>query len=146
MTSAFPCLLLPMVLALVAPDPPNRAPESEGLESAPGGMVWIPSGTFTMGWDGPEGRPDERPAHQVRLDGFWIDATEVTNAQFAAFVEATGYRTTAERPIDWEELRTQLPPGTPKPSDELLQPGSMVRVGPVGLTQHSPSSARTRCW
>ena len=38
-----------------------------------------------MGWDGPEGRPDERPAHQVRLDGFWIDATEVTNAQFAAF-------------------------------------------------------------
>ena len=74
-------------------------------------MVWIPAGTFTMGWDGPEGRPDERPAHQVRMDGFWIDATEVTNAQFAEFVAATGYRTTAERPIDWEQLREgKVPP------------------------------------
>lgn len=142
MTTSIPSLLLPVLLALSATDPPDQAPESEGSESAPGGMVWIPAGTFTMGWDGPEGRPDERPAHQVRLDGFWIDATEVTNAQFATFVEATGYRTTAERPVDWEELRTQLPPGTPKPSDELLQPGSMVFMPPppesaVDLRNHA---------
>ena len=93
-------------------------------------MVWIPPGTFTMGWNGPEGRPDERPAHQVQLDGFWIDATEVTNAQFAAFVEATGYLTTAERPVDWEQLQAQVPPGTPKPSEDQLQPGSMVFAPP----------------
>ena len=55
-------------------------------------------------------------------------ATEVTNAQFARFVAATGYVTTAERAPDWEELRKQLPPGTPKPDDALLVPGSMVFV------------------
>ena len=89
-------------------------------------MVWIPGGQFTMGSDHPLGRPDELPLHEVRVDGFWIDITEVTNAQFREFVEATGYVTTAERPIDWELLKQQVPPGTPKPPDEKLQPGSMV--------------------
>jgi len=63
-------------------------------------MVWVPAGEFTIGWDGPEGRPDERPAHRVHVDGFWIDVTEVTNDQFLAFVNATGYLTTAERPVN----------------------------------------------
>ncbi|MEE2908210.1 MAG: SUMF1/EgtB/PvdO family nonheme iron enzyme [Planctomycetota bacterium] len=97
---------------------------------APEGMVWIPSGTFTMGWDGADGRPDERPAHQVFVDGFWIDETEVTNAEFSEFIKTTGYVTTAERQVDWEELKQQVPPGTPKPADELLQPGSMVFTPP----------------
>ncbi|WP_428388501.1 formylglycine-generating enzyme family protein [Mucisphaera sp.] len=100
-----------------------------GVE-APEGMVWVPGGRFTMGWDGPEGRYDERPAHEVEVSGFWIDRTEVTNAQFAAFVEATGYVTTAERPVDWEEIKKQLPEGTPKPSDEVLEPGSLVFTPP----------------
>lgn len=108
--------------------------------AGPPAMVWVPAGEFTMGWDGPEGRPDERPAHRVRVDGFWIDTTEVTNAQFRAFVEATGYVTTAERPIDWDELKKQLPPGTPKPPDDVLEPGSLVFTPPdhaVDLNDYS---------
>ncbi len=106
----------------------------------PSGMVWIPPGKLTMGWDGPEGRFDERPAHSVHVDGFWIDATEVTNAQFRTFVEATDYITSAERPVDWEQLKKQLPPGTPKPPDEMLTPGSLVFTPPehsLGLDDFS---------
>jgi formylglycine-generating enzyme len=66
----------------------------------------------------------------VRVDGFWMDVTEVTNAQFSKFVEATGYKTVAERPADWEELKKQVAPGTPKPPDEMLQPGSLVFTPP----------------
>ena len=96
----------------------------------PEGMVWVPAGEFTMGWDGDGGRYDERPAHRVRTDGFWMDATEVTNAQFRTFVEATGYVTTAERKPDWEELKTQLPPGTPRPPEDVLVAGSLVFTPP----------------
>jgi formylglycine-generating enzyme required for sulfatase activity len=70
-------------------------------------MVWLPAGEFSMGVadDGDsrrEGNPDEpqgdaRPVHRVRLSGFWMDRTEVTNEQFARFVAATGYLTAAER-------------------------------------------------
>jgi len=99
-------------------------------EDHPPGMVWIPGGTFAMGSVDPLARPDERPVHQVRVDGFWMDATEVTNKQFAMFVAATQYLTTAEKPIDWEELKKQVPPGTPKPPDEMLKPGSLVFTPP----------------
>ncbi|MDA7980944.1 MAG: formylglycine-generating enzyme family protein [Pirellulales bacterium] len=95
-------------------------------------MVWVPAGEFTMGWDGPEGRYDERPAHRVRVDGFWIDETEVTNAQFRSFVEATGYATTAEQTPVWDDLKAQLPPGTPKPDDSFFVPGSLVFTPPKG--------------
>src|SRR5262249_50943760 len=71
---------------------------------APPGMAWIPGGTFTMGTDSELGWPDEKPAHRVRVDGFWMDETDVTNAQFREFVEATGYVTTAEKPVDVEEI------------------------------------------
>ncbi len=94
--------------------------------AAPEGMTWIAGGEFLMGGVGPEAREDEFPQHRVRVDGFFIGTHEVTNAEFAAFVEATGYRTVAERAIDWEELKKQVPPGTPKPPDEMLQPGSLV--------------------
>ena len=90
------------------------------------GMVWIPGGTFQMGSEDDQARPDEAPVHSVKVDGFWIDQTEVTNAQFAAFVKATGYVTTAEKPVDWEEMKKQLPPGTPKPHDSLLQASSLI--------------------
>jgi formylglycine-generating enzyme required for sulfatase activity len=83
-----------------------------------------------MGSTDPLARPDEAPKHRVRVDGFWMDATEVTNAQFRSFVEATGYKTVAERPVDWEELKKQVAPGTPKPPDEMLQPGSLVFTPP----------------
>ena len=55
-----------------------------------------------------------------------MDATEVTNAQFKKFVEATGYITMAEKAPDWEELKKQLPAGTIKPHDSLLVAASLV--------------------
>src|SRR5438445_60987 len=64
---------------------------------APEGMVWIPGGTF---WMGSSEFPDAQPVHKVYVDGFWMDRTEVSNAQFAAFVQATGYVTVVERPPD----------------------------------------------
>jgi formylglycine-generating enzyme len=98
----------------------------------PDGMVWIPAGEFTMGTDEPDSLANEHPAHRVRLDGFWLDQHVVTNLEFARFVEATHYVTIAERPIDWEELKKQVPPGTPKPPDEMLQPGSLAYTPPEG--------------
>ena len=93
---------------------------------APAGMRWIPPGEFTMGTDNPNSMSNERPAHRVKLVGFWMDETTVTNAQFARFVKATGYVTTAERKPDWEESKKQLPPGTPKPDASQLVAGSLV--------------------
>lgn len=61
------------------------------------GMVYIKAQTFLMGASDAEGRVDEYPQHKVQLSDFWIDATEVTNAQFKKFVDATGYITTAEK-------------------------------------------------
>src|SRR6266404_6166700 len=66
---------------------------------APVGMIWIPGGTFWMGCEDCE-MPDTAPVHLVNTDGFWIDTTPVTNAQFALFAEATGYATIAERKPD----------------------------------------------
>lgn len=106
----------------------------------PQGMVHIPGGEFAMGSIDSLARRDEQPVHRVRVDPFWMDATEVTNAQFAAFVAATGYKTVAERPVDWTALSTQCPPGTPKPPDEMLVPGSLVfspTEGPVNLRDYS---------
>ena len=79
-----------------------------------------------MGGDNQQADPDEFPKHELEIDGFWMDKTEVTNRQFSAFVEATGYVTIAERPIDWEEIAKTLPEGTPKPPDSLLQAGALV--------------------
>jgi len=101
--------------------------------SQPSGMVLIPAGEFVMGSDDPAAPRNERPAFRVKLDAFWMDDHEVTNAEFREFVEATGYVTTAEKPPDWEEMKKQLPPGTPKPAADKLVPGSMVFVPP-----HSP--------
>jgi sulfatase modifying factor 1 len=95
-------------------------------DAAHPGMVWIPGGTFRMGADNTQAMEDEYPKHTTTVSAFWIDNTEVTNAQFAAFVKATGYITTAERKPDWEELKQQLPPGTPQPDESLLVPASLV--------------------
>ncbi len=102
----------------------------------PRDMAWIPGGEFLMGSDHKLAQPNERPTHKVRVHGFWMDRTHVTNAQFRAFVGATGYVTTAERKPDWESLRVQLPEGTARPPDEALVPGAMVFIGteqPVDL-------------
>jgi formylglycine-generating enzyme required for sulfatase activity len=90
------------------------------------GMVFIPGGTFMMGGDNEQAQADEFPKHKVEVSGFWMDVHEVTNAQFKEFVDATGYVTVAERKPDWEEMKKQLPPGTPKPDESLLVPSSLV--------------------
>ena len=95
-------------------------------DSSTAGMILIPGGTFDMGADNEQAAPDEYPKHAVKVDPFWMDATEVTNAQFAAFVKATGYVTTAEKAPDWEVLKKELPEGTPKPSDDMLVAASLV--------------------
>src|SRR5215218_9667280 len=95
------------------------------------GMVWIEGGTYDMGADNDQGLEDEYPKHNVTVHGFWMDATEVTNAQFAAFVKATGYITTAERKPDWKELKKSLPMETPKPPDSLLVAASLVFQTPM---------------
>lgn len=99
----------------------------EGL-NIPEGMVWVPGSNFTMGASDSDNYAlaHEKPAHPVAVDGFFMDQTEVTNAQFKKFVEATGYLTTAEKAIDWNEMKKMLPEGTAKPHDSLLAPGSLV--------------------
>lgn len=106
---------------------------------APEGMVWIQGGEFTMGSDKKGAKKDEQPPHRVKIDGFWMDATPVTNRQFKEFVDATGYVTTAEKAPTMEEIMSQVPPGTPKPPVELLQPASLVfkaTDGPVPLSSN----------
>ncbi len=95
---------------------------------APPGMVWIPGGRFLMGSEGLHALPNERPVHTVAVDGFFMDRDVATNAEFAAFVKATGYVTLAERAPDVAALMAQLPAGTPAPPNERLVPGSLVFV------------------
>jgi formylglycine-generating enzyme len=93
-------------------------------------MVWISGGTFRMGSE--EFYPEERPVHEVAVSGFWMDRSAVTNAQFARFVEAAGYVTLAERPLNPEDY-----PGAPV---ENLVPGSMLfhkTRGPVDLRNYA---------
>jgi formylglycine-generating enzyme len=99
-------------------------------DSIPQGMVWVPAGTFMMGGDNNQADPDEYPKHQVTVSGFWMDETVVTNSQFREFVESTGYVTTAEIAPDWEDMKQQLPAGTPKPPDEAFVPASLVFSSP----------------
>ena len=97
--------------------------------NGPKGMVRLPGGDFLMGSNATYAKFNEKPAHKVHVDSFWIDQTDVTNAQFAEFVNATGYVTTAERKPDWETLKVQLAPDTPKPPEDKLVAGAMVFVG-----------------
>jgi formylglycine-generating enzyme required for sulfatase activity len=90
-------------------------------EPAPEGMVWIPGGTFWMGCD-TCGMPDAAPAHLIAVDGFWMDKTPITNAQFEKFVKATGYKTVAERKPDPKDFH-----GAPA---EKLVPGDPVFTPP----------------
>jgi formylglycine-generating enzyme len=101
--------------------------QSSLVPKKPKGMVWIPPGSYLMGAvpQDKQAREDEKPQHPVSLKGFWIDETEVTNAQFQEFINQTHYITTAEKKVNWAELKKQVPEGTPKPHDSLLEPGSI---------------------
>ena len=99
-------------------------------ETPPIGMVWIPGGEFSMGTNGPPDMDDvgmkatfdARPTHRVYVDGFYMDKTDVTNAQFAEFVRATGYLTMAERTPRPEDFPTLAP--------KDLVPGGVVFTPP----------------
>ncbi|MBN3518992.1 formylglycine-generating enzyme family protein [Algoriphagus lutimaris] len=90
------------------------------------GMVWIPGGEFVMGTNEADAYAAEKPAVNLKVEGYWMDTHEVTNAEYKKFVDETGYVTVAERKPEWEELKKQLPPGTPKPDESVLVAGSMV--------------------
>jgi len=130
-------LIMLAAAMLLTPAHAARPAAATDAKAKPGpDMVRIAGGAYTIGADDPKSLPNERPAHKVEIQTFWIDATPVTNAQFKQFVEDTGYVTTAERPVDWDQLKKQLPPGTPKPPQQKLQPGSIVFTPPdheVGL-------------
>ncbi|NJN83183.1 MAG: formylglycine-generating enzyme family protein, partial [Caldilineaceae bacterium] len=92
-------------------------------------MVWIPGGRFRMGSN--DHYPEEAPVHEVEVDGFWMDSYQVTNAQFARFVQETGYVTVAERTPD--------PALYPNATAESLVPGALVfhkTRGPVNLDHY----------
>lgn len=97
-------------------------------DKVPKNMVWIPDGTYTKGAASNDrfAKKDEKPSYRVSIRGFWIDITEVTNAQFKKFVDETGYITTAEKAVDWEQIKKQLPHDAIKPPDSLLQAGSLT--------------------
>jgi formylglycine-generating enzyme required for sulfatase activity len=103
----------------------GNSPEPEHIE-VKSGMVLIPSGILNMGGDNDQASPNEFPKHEVEVSSFYMDETEITNDEFAEFVEETAYKTEAEREIDWEKLSKQLPPGTPKPASDNLAPGALV--------------------
>lgn len=113
---------------------------SFGGDTSLTGMVLIPGGVFDMGGDNSQASEDEYPKHKVQVDAFYMDVTEVTNAQFKKFIDATGYVTTAERKPDWEEIKATLPPGTPRPPDSVLVAASLVfhqSGGPVDLNNYN---------
>lgn len=127
-TIAVSCLLGAVLLASVL-QPTSQKPSKVMNE----GMVWVPPGEFIMGTNDvpPQGasnpdriKPDEYPAHEVQLDGFWIDETPVTNRQFLEFTEMTGYVTFAEK-IPTREDFAKSGVDTSLIPDSALKPGSM---------------------
>ncbi len=130
------CLLIPILflaVGCISSDESKKlnseiknSDERQAINNQKIDMVLIPGGVLNMGGDNEQADPNEFPKHKVAVNGFWMDETEVTNAQFSEFIKATKYLTIAERPIDWEAMEKDLPPNTPKPPDSLLQPGALV--------------------
>jgi formylglycine-generating enzyme required for sulfatase activity len=125
------CSQRPVERAAEAGPPPATAPafqpklnDQQAPEARPRGMAFVPGGSFWMGCTGCPEMPDAHPIHPVVVDAFWMDETPVTNAEFEAFVKATGYKTVAERPLDPQDF-----PGVPK---QELVPGSIVFTQPGG--------------
>ena len=124
-------------LALVFTAHAGEADKAPG--NVPEGMAWIPGGEFSMGAvmnghgssEMPMASNDAEPIHRVRVDGFWMDKTTVTNTEFEKFVKATGYITLAERTPTREEFPTA-------PAENLVA-GSVVFTPPdheVPLDDH----------
>ncbi len=111
------CLLVAIVIFTLIW---NSNPSLAETSTCPEKMVLIPGGTFEMGSDS-SGLIEEKAIKQVRVDSFCIDIYEVTNAEFAEFVEETGYITIAERPLSQKEF-ANLSPEERKPGSLVFQP------------------------
>ncbi len=113
--------------------PPDAVAEVNATPApgaVPAGMVWVPGGTFWMGCQNC-GMPDAVPTHLVAVDGFWMDRSPVTNAEFERFVSATGYVTVAERPLDPRDF-----PGVPQ--EQLLAGSSVFSPTNVAVSLDNP--------
>ena len=150
--------------ALASPDAfqPTEVNRNPAPGPAPDGMVWIPGGEFSMGANDPPGMDDvgmkatldARPIHRVFVDGFYMDRTDVTNAQFGRFVKATGYVSVAERTPRAEDFPGAppenlvaggvvfSPPGHPVPLNNHFQWWSYVRDANWRHPQGPKSSIR----
>ena len=119
-------------------------------------MAWVPGGTFRMGSD--QHYQEERPAHDVAVDGLWVDIGQVTVTAFRRFVKATGYVTVAERPLDPADYPdadpdllvpglARLPedhrPGRPRRLSELVALGARRAVAAPGRARAATSPAAT---
>lgn len=123
----------------VSPAAPEK-PDDQRLSN----MTWIPGGKFVMGEENE--KPDEFPPHEVEIDGFWMDITEVTNAQFREFVEATNYVTLPERE---PELRS-IQPGSGLENVEILpefrKPGSICSLPLTSREEIDPARGAYSWW
>jgi len=120
------CIAAPLWLAkppggiLVDDTSPRRCLDIAALPHH--GMVWVPGGDFAQG---DTVYPEEGPVSKAHVGGFWMDSHEVTNAEFTAFVHATGYVTQAEKPVD--------PDTHPGLAPDMLKPGAMVFFMPKSV-------------
>lgn len=113
---------------------------------APAGMVWIRGGSFTMG-NRNGANPDEQFEHTVELDGYWMDAHEVTNREYKMFVDATGFVTTAEKQPEITGLDAKVvDPKQLSIPDELNKPGSICRQSFQPGTQIDPKNTNAYTW
>ncbi|MGA1621928.1 MAG: formylglycine-generating enzyme family protein [Synechocystis sp.] len=113
-------IALMVMITLISAAPAGAFAEQTVTNPCPDGMAWIHGGTFRMGSD--DFFPEEKIVEDVTVDGFCLEQTEVTNAQFAAFVQATGYVTVAERPLSPKQF--------PDLADDQRSPGSLVFAMP----------------
>lgn len=130
--------ILPAISLLQA-NPESKEKATTG--NAPKGMIWIEGGTYTRGTkENPDlpFNPEERPVHKVKVSGFFLDTHEVTNAQFQRFVDATGYKTQAERGWSEEDF--------PKAPPEALKPGGIVFSGPPNAVELRGQGAEWQWW
>lgn len=115
------------------------APTSAVKATPAGQMVWIPAGEFRMGTGAVDDKhKEESPAHTVQLKGFWMDTTEVTNEQYAAFVEATNYVTEAEKDLS--------PSDFPNAPVEYLKGGSLIFKRVAGVNPFQCSTSGNLPW
>ncbi len=122
----------------------NAPAESNEVSNERKGMVWVPGGVAVMGNDA--GPPDEMPPHPIAIDGFWMDVTEVTNRQFQAFVDATGYITLPERKPELRSIQEGSGLADIAILEEFNQPGSICSLQLASRDDIDPGKGAYSWW